>query len=123
MPPVLEDESERPKGVTRGIDEPNDGMECVFDAEVMDGLWTHEDLCSIVTYPFRKPLLISSVPIARKWCAKACMHSQLAVVVDVIVVSFIISILHFLFGVTIYMRLHSRVYRSRSPKEFVTLPD
>ena len=26
-------------------------MDCVFDAEVMDGLWTHEDLCSIVTYP------------------------------------------------------------------------
>ena len=51
MPPVLEDESERPRGVKRGIDEPNDGMECVFDAEVMDGLWTHEDLCSIVTYP------------------------------------------------------------------------
>ena len=35
----------------RGIDELNDGMECVFDAEVRDGLWTHEDLCSIVTYP------------------------------------------------------------------------
>ena len=51
MPPVLEDDSERPRGVKRGIDEPNDGMECVFDAEVMDGLWTHEDLCSIVTYP------------------------------------------------------------------------
>ena len=51
MPPVLEDESERPRVVKRGIDEPNDGMECVFDAEVMDGLWTHEDLCSIVTYP------------------------------------------------------------------------
>ena len=38
MPPVLEDDSERPRGVKRGIDEPNDGMECVFDAEVMDGL-------------------------------------------------------------------------------------
>ena len=50
-PSFLEDESERPRGVKRGIDEPNDGMECVFDAEVMDGLWTHEDLCSIVTYP------------------------------------------------------------------------
>ena len=26
-------------------------MPAFFDAEVMDGLWTHEDLCSIVTYP------------------------------------------------------------------------
>ena len=39
MPPVLEDESERPRGVKRGIDEPNDGMECVFDVQVMDGLF------------------------------------------------------------------------------------
>ena len=29
-PSFLEDESERPRGVKRGIDEPNDGMECVF---------------------------------------------------------------------------------------------
>ena len=50
IPSVLEEKSERARGVKRGVDETNDGMECVFDAEVMDRLWTHEDLCSIVTY-------------------------------------------------------------------------
>ena len=51
LPPVLEDESERRRDMKRGTEEPSDEMECVYDVEVMDGLWTHGDVCGLVTHP------------------------------------------------------------------------
>ena len=47
LPPVREDEPERSRGRKRSIEEPSDGMECIYNVEVMDGLWTHGDVCGL----------------------------------------------------------------------------